>query len=85
MFYTEKITEYITKNKREKLNNCPALRKSEIEYYAMLAKTGVHHYNVNNIELSTAGGKYYRVCTLSIIDPGDSDILRRMPEQTGEK
>ena len=25
-------------------NNCPALRKSEIEYYAMLAKIGVHHY-----------------------------------------
>uniref|UniRef100_A0A8C7AZZ5 Large ribosomal subunit protein eL30 n=1 Tax=Neovison vison TaxID=452646 RepID=A0A8C7AZZ5_NEOVI len=25
-------------------NNCLALRKSEIEYYAMLAKTGVHHY-----------------------------------------
>ena len=25
-------------------NNCPALRKSEIEYYAMLAKDGVHHY-----------------------------------------
>uniref|UniRef100_A0A8C7ER65 Large ribosomal subunit protein eL30 n=1 Tax=Neovison vison TaxID=452646 RepID=A0A8C7ER65_NEOVI len=24
-------------------NNCPALRKSEIEYYAMSAKTGVHH------------------------------------------
>ena len=24
-------------------NNCLALRKSEIEYYAMLAKTGVHH------------------------------------------
>jgi hypothetical protein len=26
-------------------NNCPPLRKSEIEYYAMLAKIGVHHYN----------------------------------------
>jgi large subunit ribosomal protein L30e len=25
-------------------SNCPPLRKSEIEYYAMLAKTGVHHY-----------------------------------------
>ncbi len=25
-------------------NNCPAVRKSELEYYAMLAKTGVHHY-----------------------------------------
>merc|ERR1712141_618003 len=32
-------------------NNIQPLRKSEIEYYAMLAKTGVHHYNGNNIEL----------------------------------
>ncbi|XP_023075293.1 60S ribosomal protein L30-like isoform X2 [Piliocolobus tephrosceles] len=66
-------------------NNCPALRKSEIEYYAMLAKTGVHHYSGNNIELGTACGKYYRVCTLAIIDPDDSDSIRSMPEQTGEK
>ena len=36
----------------------------------MLAKTGVHHYNGNNIELGTACGKYYRVTTLSITDPG---------------
>ncbi|KAM4831896.1 large ribosomal subunit protein eL30-like [Urocitellus parryii] len=48
-------------------NNCPALRKSEIEYFAMLAKTGVHHYSGNNIELGTACGKYYSVCTLSLI------------------
>merc|ERR1712071_695007 len=46
-------------------NNTPPLRKSEIEYYAMLAKTGVHHYTGNNIELGTACGKYFRVCTLS--------------------
>lgn len=24
--------------------NCPPLRKSELEYYAMLAKTSVHHF-----------------------------------------
>ncbi|XP_032474939.1 60S ribosomal protein L30-like [Phocoena sinus] len=66
-------------------NDCPALRKSEIEYYAMLAKTGVHHHTSNNIDLGTACGKYYRVCTLAIIDPGDSVIIRSMPEQTGEK
>ncbi|XP_035298988.1 60S ribosomal protein L30 isoform X2 [Cricetulus griseus] len=66
-------------------NNCPALRKSEIEYYAMLAKTGVQHYSGKNIEWGTACGKYYRTCTLAIIDPGDSDIVRSMPEQTGEK
>uniref|UniRef100_A0A2I3TB38 Large ribosomal subunit protein eL30 n=2 Tax=Pan TaxID=9596 RepID=A0A2I3TB38_PANTR len=56
-------------------NNCPTLKKSEIEYYAMLVKTGVHHYS----------GKYYRVCTLAVIDPGDSDTIRSMPEETGEK
>ncbi len=31
--------------------NCPPLRKSELEYYAMLSKTGVHHYN---------GSKYWK-------------------------
>ena len=45
----------------------------------MLAKTGVHHYSGNNIELGTACGKYFRVATLSITDPGDSDIIRSMP------
>ncbi|PHT59303.1 60S ribosomal protein L30 [Capsicum baccatum] len=60
-------------------NNCPPIRKSEIEYYAMLAKVGVHHYNGNNVDLGTACGKYYRVCCLSIIDPGDSDIIKSLP------
>lgn len=59
-------------------------RKSEIEYYAMLAKTGVHHYSGNNIELGTACGRYYRVCTLSITDAGDSDIIRTLPETQGQ-
>merc|ERR1712034_30159 len=59
-------------------NNIQPLRKSEIEYYAMLAKTGVHHYNGNNIELGTACGKYFKCCTLSITDPGDSDIIRNI-------
>ena len=55
--------------------NTPPLRKSEIEYYAMLSKTGVHHYSGNNIELGTACGKYFRVGVLSILDQGDSDII----------
>nr|KJB09869.1 hypothetical protein B456_001G171600 [Gossypium raimondii] len=50
-------------------NNCPPLRKLEIEYYAMLCKVGVHHYNGNNVDLGTACGKYFRVCCLNIIDP----------------
>ena len=62
-------------------NNCPPLRKSEIEYYAMLAKTGVHHYTGTNQDLGTAAGKYYRASVISVIDPGDSDIVRQMPSE----
>ncbi|CAN6933334.1 unnamed protein product [Brassica oleracea] len=50
-------------------SNCPPLRRSEIEDYAMLAKVGVHHYNGNNVDLGTACGKYFRVSFLSIVDP----------------
>merc|ERR1712063_210969 len=66
-------------------SNTPQLRKSEIEYYAMLSKTGVHHYAGNNIELGTACGKFYRVSVLSITDPGDSDIIRSMPSEQESK
>lgn len=40
----------------------------------MLAKTGVHHYNGNNLELGTACGKLFRVTTLSITDPGTDNF-----------
>ncbi|GFP88154.1 putative 60S ribosomal protein l30-1 [Phtheirospermum japonicum] len=60
-------------------NNCPSLRKLEIEYYSMLAKVGVHHYNRNNVDLGTACGKYFRVSCLSIVDPSDSDIIKSLP------
>ncbi|CAK5071894.1 unnamed protein product [Meloidogyne enterolobii] len=62
-------------------NNTPSLRRSEIEYYSMLARTGVHEYHGNNIELGTACGKLFRVSMLSITDPGDSDIIRSMPTE----
>jgi large subunit ribosomal protein L30e len=41
--------------------NCPPLRKSEIEYYAMLSKTTVHHFAGTNVSLGTAAGKLFRV------------------------
>merc|ERR1712018_421556 len=46
-------------------NNIQPLRKSEIEYYAMLAKTGVHHYNGNNIELELLVGSISNVAHLA--------------------
>lgn len=58
-------------------SNCPPLRKSEIEYLAMLSKTQVHHYTGDNTELGTACGKFFNASVMSIIDAGDSDILTR--------
>ena len=57
-------------------SNTPPLRKSENEYYAMLAKVDVIHYTGSNVDLGTACGKYFRVGSVSITDPGDSDIIR---------
>ncbi|EJD48019.1 60S ribosomal protein L30 [Auricularia subglabra TFB-10046 SS5] len=55
--------------------NCPPLRKSELEYYAMLSKTSVHHFQGSNVALGTAAGKLFHVGVMTITDPGDSDLL----------
>jgi large subunit ribosomal protein L30e len=57
-----------------------ALQKSEIEYYAMLAKANVHHYSGSNVDLGTACGRFFRVSVLNIADAGDSDILTTITE-----
>ncbi|KAJ9443035.1 60S ribosomal protein L30 [Diplonema papillatum] len=59
-------------------NNCPALTKSMLEYYAMLSKASVLHYNGNNIDLGTACGKTFRTHVMTITEVGDSDILARV-------
>ncbi|KAK5782411.1 hypothetical protein RI543_000348 [Arxiozyma heterogenica] len=55
--------------------NTPVLRKSELEYYAMLSKTKVYYFQGGNNELGTAVGKLFRVGVVTILDAGDSDIL----------
>lgn len=67
-------------------SNCPPLRKSEIEYYALLSKVDVHQYSGSSADLGTACGKYFNVSAMSITEAGmqfflllyplgDSDIL----------
>ncbi|GFE53286.1 60S ribosomal protein L30 [Babesia ovis] len=57
-------------------NNCPPIRRSELEHYAMLAKCDVHMFAGDNNELGTVCGKYFRVGSMAVLDAGDSDILR---------
>jgi large subunit ribosomal protein L30e len=61
-------------------SNCPHLRKSEIEYLAMLAKTQVHLYAGDTSALGTACGKFFNCSALTILDAGDSDILSNTKE-----
>lgn len=49
--------------------NCPPLRKSELEYYAMLSKTSVHHFAGTNVTLGTAAGKLFRVGYVNVAIP----------------
>ena len=55
--------------------NCPPLRKSELEYYAMLSQAAVHHFTGSNVDLGVACGKVFRASVMVITDAGDSDIL----------
>eukprot|EP00354_Favella_ehrenbergii_P002981 CAMPEP_0170450976 /NCGR_PEP_ID=MMETSP0123-20130129/349_1 /TAXON_ID=182087 /ORGANISM="Favella ehrenbergii, Strain Fehren 1" /LENGTH=76 /DNA_ID=CAMNT_0010712469 /DNA_START=141 /DNA_END=371 /DNA_ORIENTATION=+ len=56
-------------------NNCPSIRKTQLEYMSILGGSKVLHFDGNNVELGTAVSRMHRVCVLSIQDPGDSDIL----------
>eukprot|EP00916_Digyalum_oweni_P002433 GHVL01004502.1.p1 GENE.GHVL01004502.1~~GHVL01004502.1.p1 ORF type:complete len:120 (+),score=14.69 GHVL01004502.1:54-413(+) len=57
-------------------SNMPPLKRSELDYYAMLGKVDVHHFHGDNNDLGTACGKYFRTSVVSITDPGDSDIVQ---------
>merc|ERR1712080_447943 len=63
-------------------NNCPTIWKTQLEYYAVLSGIKTVLYDGNNVDLGSACGKFFRVSCLSIIDPGDSDILA---DVSGEK
>ncbi|KAJ6245563.1 ribosomal protein L30 [Anaeramoeba flamelloides] len=62
-------------------NNCPPLKKSEIQYYAMLSRCKFHQFNGNNIDLGRSCGKYFRTSVVTVLDQGDSDILETLTKQ----
>ena len=57
-------------------SNCPRLRKTELEYYCILAKTAIYNYSGSNLEMGSAVGRLHKVSAIAIIKEGDSDILK---------
>lgn len=56
-------------------SNLPIIRKSELEYLAVLAKIKTIEFNGTNSDLGTACGKLFRISCMGIQEAGDSDIL----------
>lgn len=56
-------------------SNLPVIRRSQIEYYAMLSKAVVIVFNGSNSDLGNACGKLFRISCMSVIDGGDSDLI----------
>jgi len=61
-------------------SNIAPLRKSEIEYYCQLAKVPVFPFKGTNSDLGTACGKFFRVSMMTVLDAGDSDLLKNLPK-----
>lgn len=56
--------------------NCPQKIREDIEYYCRLSDIPMIIYNGTSIDLGTACGKPFMVSTLTVREPGDSDILK---------
>ncbi|RRT74419.1 hypothetical protein B296_00030594, partial [Ensete ventricosum] len=73
----------VQKKSTESINNRLALvmksGKYTLGYKTVLRSLRSSKGRRCNVDLGTACGKYFRVCCLSIIDPGDSDIIKSMP------
>ncbi|ADI32747.1 50S ribosomal protein L30e [Staphylothermus hellenicus] len=62
--------------------NAPPEIKRDIEYYAKLSKIPIYKFPGTNIELGTLAGKPFGVSAMAIVDPGQSNILEIVEEES---
>ncbi len=61
--------------------NCPAEKKSQIEYYAKLANIPIVEFSGSGYDLGALCGRGHVVSAISVYDPGDSKILRSLKKK----
>nr|GFB82642.1 60S ribosomal protein L30 [Tanacetum cinerariifolium] len=70
--------KYLVRESRYR--KCVVLLSSEkVTAYGFTFAVSQHYMTCYNVDLGTACGKYFRVSCLSIVDPGDSDIIKTLP------
>jgi len=65
--------------------NCPVNIRQEVEYYAKLANVPLVIFPGTSWDLGAVCGRPHMVAVLSILDPGDSDILKAVTSSKGGK
>ena len=58
--------------------NCPDDIREDVIHYSKLSQIPVYHYEGTSVDLGSVCGKPFTVATLTIKDPGDSNILEVM-------
>lgn len=66
-------------------NNCPKDLLADLETYSKLTDIPIHPYRGSNWDLGFICGKPFIISCLSVITPGDSDILKLREEEPPSK
>ncbi len=65
--------------------NCPASVKQDIAHYASMSGVPVVEFAGSNMELGVVCGKPFSVSALSVIEAGNSDILKVVESKKVER
>jgi len=66
-------------------SNSPPQVREDLEYYGKLSKIPMITYRGNSIDLGMVCGKPFPVATLTVKEPGDSDILKLVQKTKPEQ
>lgn len=58
--------------------NCPRNIREDVLHYSKLSEIPVYDYEGTSVDLGSVCGKPFTVATMTIKDPGDSNILEVM-------
>lgn len=56
--------------------NCPKIILEDLETYCKFSNIAIHSYKGSSYDLGFLCGKTYMISVLTILEPGDSDILK---------
>jgi len=66
-------------------SNCPKQIKEQIEYYGEISKVPIITYQGDTMDMAAICNKLFVISALTIRETGDSEILKIVKNDTGDK